>query len=107
MHNNTFISLRAFYLRGIYIFLVGCAAEEPDFREEEPAVSEGYRVLVALHDPKKNMTVHVGGLLTDVLRVHRVSIYPKGDAPTADQVFGGYDEKPNYSGTYQQHLPRA
>lgn len=40
----------------------------------------------------------VGAFVTDHLRIHRVTLYPIGAEPTPNQVFGGFDELPAYSG---------
>lgn len=32
------------------------------------------------------------------MNIHRVTLWPKNEAPSADQIFGGFDELPNYAG---------
>jgi hypothetical protein len=57
--------------------------------EEEPAESDGYRMLVTIKDPSKTSTMQVGCFLGSSLRIHRVTLFPAGKEPSADIVFGG------------------
>jgi hypothetical protein len=55
-------------------------------------------MLISIKDASKGKEMQLGAFITDHLRVHRVTMYDAGKAPTADQVFGGFDELPVYSG---------
>jgi hypothetical protein len=49
----------------------------------------------------------VGGLVTDHLRIHRVTMHEAGSAPSPDSVFGGNDEAPTYAGPSFEELDDA
>ena len=51
--------------------------------------------------------VQVGGVLTDHLRVHRVTLYESGKEPEAGAVFSGVDELPQYAGPVFEELDDA
>lgn len=74
--------------------------------EEQPAsdggedddVPEGYRMLVSVTNPS-GQVLQVGAFIVDHFRIHRVTLYASArEAPTPDQVFGGFDESPVYAG---------
>ena len=46
-------------------------------------------------------------MLTDHLRVHRVTLYDSGKEPNAGAVFSGVDELPQYSGPVFEELDDA
>lgn len=94
-------------VRGLLVRVdVDCSpmpSEEDDVSEDAPPaeeedVTEGYRMLVSITDAGKGKQMQVGGFIVDFLRIHRVTMYDVGKAPTADQVFGGADEMPVYAG---------
>jgi len=66
--------------------------------EEQADVAEGYRMLVSMTDAGKGQVMQFGCFIANSLKVHRVTLYPADSAPTPDQVFGGFDELPAYSG---------
>lgn len=65
---------------------------------EDSGPMDGYRLVITLSDPAKPSVMQVGAIVTDHLRIHRVTVHPKGKAPTADTIFGGDDSSPLYGG---------
>lgn len=57
-------------------------------------------MLVSLTDSGKGQVMQFGCFIASALKVHRVTLYPVAGAPTPDQVFGGFDELPAYSGEW-------
>lgn len=75
--------------------------------EEPPAPAEGYRLLITIKDGAKGQTMQVGAFCTDHMRIHRVTLYKAGAEPSPNQVFGGFDELPNYAGPAFDELDNA
>jgi complement component 1 Q subcomponent-binding protein, mitochondrial len=73
--------------------------------EEEPeGPPDGYRLLVTV-TPSASASASSGGkvmqvgcMIGDHLRIHRVTLFPASEAPSADKVFGGLDELRTYAG---------
>ena len=83
-------------------------SEEPEGEEEEEEeATDGFRVLIAVRDGKKGRVLQVGGLVTDSLTIHRVTIYDAGKEPSPESVFSGVDESPVYAGPAFEELDDA
>jgi len=78
-----------------------------DGEEDEDGPVDGYRLLVTVAEPGKPTVLQFGCFVTDVLRIHRVTAFPSGAAPSADVVFGGADEAPGYGGPNFDELDQA
>lgn len=72
--------------------------------EGDEGMKEGYRMIVTITDAGKGRTVQVGGMVGEGLQIHRVTNYKAGAEPSADQIFGGYDESPVYAGPAFEEL---
>ena len=64
-------------------------------------------MLVTLKEPGKATTMQIGCFLGRHLRVHRVTLFPAGKEPSADVIFGGFDELPVYAGPNFDELDQA
>ncbi len=82
-------------------------SEEGGEEEEPEGPMDGYRMLVTVSEPGKASVLQAGCFITDALRIHRVTTYPAGKAPSADQVFGGSDDLPLYGGPNFDELDQA